>query len=208
MRTVINKKCEQCNVAFDAPASEVKRGNARFCSRRCFGDHRSAIAPVKKPNVECANCRAPFYKKKSSQKLSKSGLFFCNRKCKDDAQRIGGIKEIMPPHFGTSTSYRTICFRHHKKECVVCGENKIVAVHHYDENHSNNDPANLIPLCPTHHQYVHSRYKELVMEKIDKWRKGYLHHQRTELISPEVLELANKIVKNQEDKENNIRPIP
>ena len=36
----------------------------------------------------------------------------------------------------------------------------MVEVHHLDENHKNNSPSNLIPLCPTHHQYWHSRYKE------------------------------------------------
>jgi hypothetical protein len=30
--------------------------------------------------------------------------------------------------------YRRIGFNFHKKECVVCGENKIVAIHHFDEN--------------------------------------------------------------------------
>lgn len=50
----------------------------------------------------------------------------------------------------------------------------IVAVHHYDGNHDNNSPENLIPLCPTHHQYVHSRYKKLVQEKIDYYRSEFI----------------------------------
>jgi hypothetical protein len=70
--------------------------------------------------------------------------------------------------------YRTICFNNHKKECIVCGENKIVAVHHYDENHENNSIENLIPLCPTHHQYVHSRYKDEVIDTINKYREEFI----------------------------------
>jgi hypothetical protein len=62
--------------------------------------------------------------------------------------------------------YRTTCFLYHKKECVVCGENKIVTVHHLDEDNKNNDPSNLIPLCPTHHQYWHSRYRHLVQDVV------------------------------------------
>ena len=65
--------------------------------------------------------------------------------------------------------YRTICFNHHKKKCVICGEEKIVAVHHMNENHNDNRPENLIPLCPTHHQYIHSRYKKEVIEKINNY---------------------------------------
>ena len=73
--------------------------------------------------------------------------------------------------------YRRICFDNHKKECIICGENKIVAVHHYDENKNNNSPENLIPMCPTHHQYVHSRYKNEVVEKIDEFRNNFIERK-------------------------------
>jgi len=71
-------------------------------------------------------------------------------------------------------SYNAICFRHHKKECIICKENRIVAVHHFDENRKNNSPENLIPMCPTHHQYYHSRYKHLVLEDIKKYRDNFV----------------------------------
>ena len=67
-------------------------------------------------------------------------------------------------------NHRTICFAYHDKICVVCGEDKIVAVHHMDGNDKNNDPVNLVPLCPTHHQYWHSRYRSIVKGKIDDYR--------------------------------------
>jgi hypothetical protein len=65
--------------------------------------------------------------------------------------------------------YQTTCWFHHKKECVVCAESLVVAVHHYDENHNNNSPENLVPLCPTHHHYVHSKHKHLVIDKINEY---------------------------------------
>lgn len=64
------------------------------------------------------------------------------------------------------SSYRSTCFLYHDKKCVICDEDKIVAVHHFDENKKNNKPENLIPLCPTHHQYCHSRYKDEINDKI------------------------------------------
>ena len=79
-----------------------------------------------------------------------------------------------------SHNYRTVCFHYHKKECIICGEDKIVTVHHYDENHFNNEPSNLVPLCPTHHQYIHSGYKDEIIDKVDEYvynfikRKGSL----------------------------------
>lgn len=73
----------------------------------------------------------------------------------------------------SSGSYRTICFHYHEKKCVVCSESKIVAVHHYDENHYNNVPENLIPMCPTHHQYMHSKFKDEVSGVVDDYIKQW-----------------------------------
>ena len=70
--------------------------------------------------------------------------------------------------------YRRICFSHHPTVCVYCGEDKTVAVHHYDEDHTNESPDNLIPLCPTHHMYIHSRYRDLVQPTVDLFRDNFL----------------------------------
>ena len=71
-------------------------------------------------------------------------------------------------------TYRSTCFLHHKKECIICGEKNIVAVHHMNENKNDNRPENLIPLCPTHHQYVHSSYKHMVLPQIEKYIEEFL----------------------------------
>jgi hypothetical protein len=65
--------------------------------------------------------------------------------------------------------YIRICFRYHEKKCVCCDEKNIVEVHHYDGNKENNAPENLIPLCPTHHQYWHSRFRQLIKAKVDEY---------------------------------------
>jgi len=72
-----------------------------------------------------------------------------------------------------ASHYTTICWRFHKKECIICGEDKIVAVHHYDENHYNNSPDNLVPMCPTHHQYIHSKHKHLVIDVVDQYVNNF-----------------------------------
>jgi hypothetical protein len=69
--------------------------------------------------------------------------------------------------------YTTICWKYHKKECIICGEDKIVAVHHYDSNHNNNKPSNLIPLCPTHHQYIHSKYKSEILNRVEVYVNNF-----------------------------------
>jgi len=41
-------------------------------------------------------------------------------------------------------------------ECVICGFNQIVDIHHIDLNKLNNSPKNLIGLCPNHHRMIHN----------------------------------------------------
>lgn len=88
----------------------------------------------------------------------------CSHACANTYFRSGVNHPNSVPH-----AYRTVCFSYHKKECIICGEKNIVAVHHLDEDHSNNDPKNLIPLCPTHHQYLHSNFKHLIEDKVNAY---------------------------------------
>lgn len=101
----------------------------------------------------------------------------CSHKCANTYFRSGKDN----PNWKDST-YRSTCFQYHKKECIICGENKIVAVHHYDENPKNNSIDNLIPLCPTHHQYVHSKYKNEVISKIDEYRKNFIIQYNADIV--------------------------
>jgi len=101
--------------------------------------------------------------------------YTCSNSCANTYFRSG----INNPNFNeySPTAYVKICFSHHKKECIICGENNIVAVHHYDENHSNDSPENLIPLCPTHHQYFHSKYRSLIENKVDEYRNDFIKNK-------------------------------
>lgn len=47
-------------------------------------------------------------------------------------------------------------YRKTTKECVICGFDKIVDLHHIDLNKQNNSPKNLIGLCPNHHRMIHN----------------------------------------------------
>ncbi len=47
------------------------------------------------------------------------------------------------------------------KKCAICGFDKIVELHHLDENKKNNDKENLVGLCPNHHKMFHnSKFRE------------------------------------------------
>lgn len=45
-------------------------------------------------------------------------------------------------------------YAQYRKECAICGF-EYSDVHHLDGNHNNNEPSNLISLCPNHHRMVH-----------------------------------------------------
>lgn len=84
-------------------------------------------------------------------------------------KRKGGARYKPTKELIASGKYREICFRFHEKSCIVCGEDKIVAVHHIDEDHTNNDPENLVVLCPTHHCYIHSEYADEIRPYIEDY---------------------------------------
>jgi len=43
------------------------------------------------------------------------------------------------------------------EECVICGFDKIVEMHHLDHNKTNNSEDNLVGLCPNHHKLIHTK---------------------------------------------------
>lgn len=138
--------------------------------------------------VECNFCNKPVYISgiKQHEKncylnlLNLKLCVVCNNPIKDFKRSKGTCSySCANKHWAhiknkdDTLGYQSLCFRYHKKECIVCGEDKIVAVHHNDHNHNNNDIENLIPMCPTHHQYVHSKYVNEVQPIIDEYIKKW-----------------------------------
>jgi hypothetical protein len=154
------------HVKSDTLSKRLYKTNCQFCCEEI------GISNLKKhertcylnPSVltECKVCSKPIKNYKESKGT-------CSYSCANIYFRSGESNGNWQ-----GNSYKSICFLHHDKKCVVCGENKIVAVHHYDYDHSNNDPANLIPMCPTHHQYVHSRYAKEVLPIIEEYIKEWI----------------------------------
>lgn len=154
----VERTCEMCGSDFRTVKSEIKRGYGRFCSRSCSAK-RPNLGARKRVPVDCAWCQKEFEKIPSSLKNSKSGLYFCSRKCKDRAQCMEGLKSIHPSHYGDIiTGYRKLAFRHLPHHCSSCGYDRIPEVlqaHHKDGNRSNNKLENLELLCPTCHLEHH-----------------------------------------------------
>lgn len=153
------RNCNFCATAYHAEARYVNRGQGLYCTQSCASKAQHANRPKPTPNVVCSFCSNSFYKSNSKLKV-KSGFHFCTRKCKDSAQRLGGIKEIMPSHYGTAKTedYRLKAFSFYDPKCRKCGWNQypqVLEVNHINCDRSNNSIENLEILCPTCHRVYH-----------------------------------------------------
>lgn len=142
------RNCQYCQQKF---LTRIDR-SIRYCSHECNRADRKCGVFIK-----CAWCQKEFYKKSCQLRNSKSGLYFCRRKCKDEAQRLGGIQQIMPSHYGTRTS--PICiddFNTVERKCA-CGESRyyLMCVHHIDGNRNNNAESNIEIVCYNCHALRH-----------------------------------------------------
>lgn len=162
LRRKNSEKTKQTN-KFVLNASTIKE-NCKWCSKEfslpMIKRHEKSCY-LNLDNIKyCPVCNLPI----KDYKNNKTCSYKCAREYfSEDYKKYG--------REGKNLTYRTICFDNHEKECIICGEKNIVEVHHYDNNHDNNDPSNLIPLCPTHHRYIGSSFEYLIKEKIDLYYK-------------------------------------
>lgn len=160
---MVEKNCLECNCIMLTRQIDIDKGHGKFCGRKCFGIFRKKQSKQKREelqshtNSECSWCNKLYFCRRF--KTIKHGFRFCSRKCKDIAQRIGGIKEIQPPHYGeVSSSYRRDAFENFVNECNKCKykENMLaLIVHHKDRNRKNNKLENLEILCWNCHMILH-----------------------------------------------------
>ena len=116
----------------------------------------------------CQECGNSFFVISSKNKRKFCSLFCANQKVR------GCALPVLDEELIWDRKHRTICFRYHKKECVVCGEKIAVTVHHFNENHKDDRPENLVPLCANHHIYIHSNEsKKLVYDIVEKYIKNF-----------------------------------
>lgn len=129
-------------------SKEIIRMNIKRHEQTCY------LNPI---NIKlCPICNKPIQRKSET----------CSYSCSNQLKKRGTVI------FNKKTSYRSICFQQYDYKCIICGETGIVEVHHYDGNHQNHDPKNLVPLCPTHHRYtISKKHHPLIKEQIDNFIK-------------------------------------
>lgn len=126
------------------------------------------FGPIFEHKKTCHRCGNEFIYKGRIKTKKYEDAKFCSRGCANNRQQWWNQED----NKYRSQHYREIAKRHHEIKCVICGFDKIVAIHHNDENKKNNTPRNLIPLCPNHHEMVHSKWKGEIQPLIDEWVRG------------------------------------
>ena len=150
-----NYICDNCNKEF------IGRKNKQrlYCSREC-----SHQAKTNRIQLQCGYCKNTIEKTASKLKNSKSGLVFCDKKCKDKAQSIqGGCKDIQPSHYGSETGIiKKLIRKASNPKCIDCPEDRRWALqtHHVDGNRKNNDIKNIEVVCATCHIKRHLFIKD------------------------------------------------
>lgn len=171
-------KCRHCSNEFDFIRTTDKANHAKHCeqnlnrknsyeklsksSNKRFGEFKIFV-------VKCESCCSEFEVKEREKLFPSKEKYFCSRTC---ANSVGGKAKSKKYHYDEVASYTTIAWRYHERKCLVCEEVNVVAVHHLNEIHSDNRPENLVPLCPTHHQYMHSKHKYLIEDKVSTYVKN------------------------------------
>jgi hypothetical protein len=122
---------------------------------------------VVKPKYEtieklCPGCGKTFKALKGHPKEKQT----CGYGCSNTVFRSG-------PNNGnwSEAAYASTCFHAWGKKCCVCDEHLIVEAHHFDGNHSNNAVENLVPLCSTHHRYLHSSFAHHILDIVKMYVK-------------------------------------
>lgn len=171
-------KCNHCDKEYNFEKTSEKANHSRWCEKNPKRNDTDNLKRSQQLNVEkklgklkiykvcCYNCNIVFDVEEREKQYPTKNRYFC---CKSCANSEGGKAYSKLREEKNELNYRTIAEKYHKKECVVCGFNKIVEVHHINESHKDNSPNNLIWLCPNHHQMYHSTFKVEIQPYIDKY---------------------------------------
>ena len=133
MPTII---CRICSKKSYIKPYHLKIGGGKYCSRKCqtIGQRRGKF-------INCYTCNKLAWKMPKELKHSKSGKFFCTKRCQTIWRNVFFSGEKHPFWKGGLHGYRHILLRSHAEQmCKFCKlkDKRILAVHHLDKNRMNN----------------------------------------------------------------------
>lgn len=136
-------KCKTCGYVWECSASTFMPSNMK--------KHEFTGCPeCKYEVVECNYCHKKFRRLKSRlEKDNKTGFIYCSKECGNRHKNEFSFNKE------NGSNYRRNAFLNYPHKCDICGwdeDERVLEVHHIDENHGNNHIDNLRILCPTCHK--------------------------------------------------------
>lgn len=152
-------RCKICEKEFYAKPSSLKKGWAKYCSKKCqFEGQKTG------KTLECFICQREIYRSQQELKKSNSGKYFCSKSCQTiwrNTQVFIGSKHSQWQ--GGRSEYKNILLKSGADQlCRRCKikDKRVLAVHHLDRNKSNNSLSNLVWLCHNCHFLLHHNKQE------------------------------------------------
>ena len=156
--------CQRCTKEFYAKPNHLRMGYGKYCSLHC-----SSESLKKGKFITCTICGNEAWRKPRELKLSKSGLYFCNKSRQTTWRNTYFSGERHPLWVDGASTYRDVMRRTGEIEiCRLCRtkDTRILIVHHIDKNRKNNKKENLAWLCHNCHFLVHhddGEYKKFMV---------------------------------------------
>jgi len=170
------RKCLDCGKKETVRLSN----NAKYCSS-CSQKHKKSCVKDNEVFVIHGKARQRGYKIKCPkcglERIVRNDFKYKTKLCKHCStseiyKKIG--KETGPLKYKNGIgSFRKKALKYFSPKCFICKEENIkkIDVHHIDQDRTNNDITNLIPLCKSCHRYIHNYL-----------RKGLIHKEAIEAI--------------------------
>lgn len=160
-REKITLKCLDCDHVWSATGQNVLYP-LKVDSKHCPNCRSSKNGKI----FHCKYCDKEIYRTQYQIVKNKSGFWYCSRECgnlhKNQLQEESG-------QWSNTSNYRKTAFKLYPHICSVCGwkeDERILEVHHIDENRKNNQGENLCILCPTCHRKITLKYYILQNHKL------------------------------------------
>ena len=158
-RTPIVLHCLECDYRWAANPSTVLYTDKDWPNHTCPN-----CGKKQRIKVKCAWCEKEIERTPSQVSKSQTGYFYC---CQEHGNLHKNLLRRMSGEWNSSQNYRLKAFKEYPHRCFICGwdeDERILEVHHNDEDRTNNELTNLTILCPTCHRKITLGYYYLDKE--------------------------------------------
>lgn len=130
----------------------MKLGWGKYCSAEC-----RSKSQFNGKSFKCYICGKEVYRSLAKIGHSKSGKYFCSKKCQTLWRNSFFVEDRHPNWTDGISIYKKILRNDKSPKCLLCKieDERVLICHHKDHDRHNNELSNLVWLCCNCHQLVH-----------------------------------------------------